>query len=153
MRNLCRIDKHNWKDKHKWKPSYAQIAKWNASKIVIKPKNSKNNEETKKALKRVIQPVEGLITTVRDINKNGLIVECKNSEAVEQVQEKVKNKRADEYAIEKCIELKRLKVLKLVSEARIFECVKKQNDISVNKEVSIIKFYVTETKEKRYTML
>ncbi|XP_067614709.1 uncharacterized protein PF3D7_1120000-like [Eurosta solidaginis] len=142
------------------KSSYAEMAKRNANKIVIKPINNKNTKETKKALKKVIEPTEGLITTVTNINKGAIIVECKNSEAVEEVQKKVNKEIGQEYATEKLRETKKRRALKIVglstklNDERIIECVKKQNDIEDNKELKIIKVYEDRNKrEESYNII
>lgn len=137
------------------KMSYAQIAKQNANKVVIKPKNNvnKNNRETKNALKAVIEPTEGLISDVKEINKGGIVVECANDKALETVQKKISEEMGASYEIEKVKEQLKKRVIKLtglttkLSEERVIECLKKQNEIENCKALRVIK--IVDDKYKR----
>ena len=76
--------------------SYAQSVKSNQNKIVIKPKDKNiKNKEAKNALKRIIEPTEGLVEAVKEINSGGLLVSCRDSEAREKVEQKITESIAD----------------------------------------------------------
>lgn len=131
------------------KMNYAQVAKQNENRIVIKPKDkAKNNKLTKVALKKVIEPTECHVTTVKDINNGGIVVQCKNKEACELVQKKVAEQIGDEYETEKTKDKREIKkIFKIVglterlSSERLVECITKQNSICEGKEFEVIKIF------------
>lgn len=144
--------------------SYADKVKndANKNKIVIKPKErEKGNKKSKEMLKKMIEPTEGLVNAVREINNGGLILECVDENAYEQVHKKMSENLGKDYDLEKKrISGPRKKMLKVVgltekiSEERFEECIKKQNKICADKEIRLIKIYENmSTRKESYNAL
>lgn len=152
LTEICN-QRHNNENVNK-QMSYAEAAKQKQiqkeNNIVIKPKNkSKNNKETKNALKSVIEPTDGLVSAVREIQSGGLLVQSKDTETRDRVQQKIVESIGEEYKLEEPRDKSDYKkVFKLIgmtdelSKERLVECISKQNDICKNKMFNVIKIYI-----------
>lgn len=82
-------------------PSYAdklKIKKKSDPVLLIKPKISgQNSLKTKEDIKKSIDPLTVAVAGVRNISNGGVIIECKNSEAIEKLKEKVSEKLGSDY--------------------------------------------------------
>lgn len=128
--------------------SYAQAAKQRENMIVIKPKDkAKKNKHTKVALKKVIEPTECHVTTVKEISNGGIVVQCMNKESCELVQKKIAEQIGDEFEMEKSREKRETKMFKVIglterlSSERLVECITKQNRICEGKEFKAVKIF------------
>lgn len=140
--------------------SYAQIVQDNEKKIILKPKNKeKRNKEIKDKLKNVVEPTQGLINNVKELNSGGLVIECSSKEAFDTVQKELNDKIGQEYEVGgvHMANKKYFKIIGLtndISEDRLIECIKKQNATCEEKEFKVIKKYTnTNTRRENYSAI
>lgn len=122
--------------------------------VIIKPKNQEQKSlDTKKEVRKSIDPTNLDISGVRSVSKGGIVIECKNTESVNKLKEKAESKLGDEYEIK--IPKKKLPRVKLVgisekiSLETIEEKIKSQNSFlnSENAHVKIV--HIKANKDRR----
>lgn len=122
--------------------------------VLIKPKNQDQKSiETKNEIKKSIDPTDLEFSGLRHVSKGGIIIECKNKEAVSKLQDKAKTKLGDDYEIS--IPKKKSPRVKIVglSEKLSFEVIeekiKSQNSYLEMEDALIKVVHIKEGKGRR----
>lgn len=129
------------------KPStYAEKLKMGKSEpvVVIKPKNGdQRSSKTKEEIKEKLNPVQLSVKSMRNVTKGGILLECKNNEAVEKVKEEVREVLGENYEVKVPVKRKpRIKITGLSeerSEEELVENMILQNDyLDENASIKIL---------------
>lgn len=131
----------------KWSEVVKKPQKKKSPVVVVVPKDkTQKRDETKSSIKNAINPKDFTVQRMTNASKNGVIIECDNSEKCEKLKEEAMNKLGDKYDVQ--IPKKRnprVKILKSENEGKndleIIEEIKDRN-VCVghnNKKIEIIK--------------
>lgn len=136
--------------------TYANVAKTKKQDpvLVIKPKNSEQkNMITKNDVKKHIDPVELEVSGIRNISNGGILVECKNEEAVKKLKEEAVKKLGEDYSVSVPKKLTpRVKVIGLsekLQPEQIEANIKAQNHYVEDESARIKVVHIQEMKDKR----
>lgn len=122
--------------------------------IIIKPKNQEQkSSDTKREIKKSIDPTDLEISGLRTLSKGSVVIECKNKETISKIKEKAQDKLGDDYEV--TVPKKRMPKIKIVGLSErlapeiIEEKIKCQNNYLESENVSIKVTYVRENKKGR----
>lgn len=132
------------------KRSYASVTKQTPKKVVlVRPKNTESkgdSRQTKETIKLNFDPKTSNITSVTNISKGGVAIECKDAAAFEKVKIIANDKMGDEYFIEEAKNRKpKVKIVGMsekYTNEEIIEMLKSQNEYLANDvDLKIVRAY------------
>lgn len=136
--------------------TYAQKARMDKSRIILKPKNqNQRNTETKKDILSTINPTDVNIHKVKHLNNGGILLGCENQAESSKVMEIAERKLAEKYEIQQLKELHpRVTIVGMtqdIDEERLVSWIRKQNqDIFGNSNIEVLRMWPTRRNNSVY---
>lgn len=117
----------------------------NVPVVMVVPKKTQDSGVTNTYIKKMIDPKEIPIHSVRNISNGAVLLTCSNNKSVEEITRKTHEKLGDKYSVSVPKPIKpKIKIVGLseeISEDEIVEHIRAQNDFIKNGEIKVLHTY------------